>query len=128
MLGRKRFRVGHVKIRCSQVTSGQRADERVLIGGCSPPNGVVTASGFHRLEKRGVKKMDRVRASRKDINDMIRCRQYRFQPSWSDHLVEWIWGWIPPIAKDAGSERPQHLSQSLANPSQSDHPNCLTTS
>jgi hypothetical protein len=71
--------------------------------------------------------MDRVRASRKDINDMIRCRQYCLQPIWSDHLGELIWSWIPSIAKDGGSERPQQLSQSMANRTESDDQNGLIT-
>jgi hypothetical protein len=48
-------------------------------------------------------------AFRKDIHDVIRRRQYRIQPVWSDHLGELIWSWIPPIAKDGGSKRPEQL-------------------
>jgi hypothetical protein len=48
-------------------------------------------------------------AFRKDIHDVIRRRQRRIQPVWSDHLGELIWSWISPIAKNGGSKRPEQL-------------------
>ena len=105
MIWRKRFRVGHVEIRRRQVTRGQRAHQSRLIRGCSSPNRVITAPGFHRLEARGVKKMDRMWAFRKDVNDVIRCRQDRIQPVRPDHLGELIGRWISSIAEDGGSKR-----------------------
>src|SRR6267378_2632408 len=109
MIWRKRLRISHVEIRRRQVTRGQRAHQCRLIRGCSSPNRVITAPGFHQSEARGVKKMDRMWAVRKDINDVIRRRQYRIQPVWSDHLGELIWSWISPIAEDGRPKRPEQF-------------------
>src|ERR1700724_821826 len=109
MIWRKRLRIRNVEIRRRQLTGGERAYQCRLIRGCSSPNCVITAPGFHRLEARGVKEMNRMWAFRKDIHDVIRRRQHRIQPVWSDHLGELIWSWIPPIAKDGGSKRPEQL-------------------
>src|ERR1700720_1368667 len=109
MIWWKRFRIGHVEIRRRQVTRGQRAHQSRLIRGCSSPDRVITAPGFHRLEARGVKKMNRMWAFRKEINDVIRRRQTRIQLVWPDPLGELIGSWISPIAKDGGSKRPEQL-------------------
>jgi hypothetical protein len=58
---------------------------------------------------------------------MIGRRQYCFQPIWSDHLGKLVWSWIPAIAKDGGRERPEQLSQSMANRTESGDQNGLIT-